>query len=271
MNSKNGKLNFILSALPKEAYFVLGMYVVLFIIFSTLRLAFYSVNSGFMAGGDSFIDSFIVGLRFDLVVSSYVVMGYFFILAAIIKPKSRSAALSVFAFILSLLLLILVGEAEFYSVFETRYNYTILDYFKDPKALFIFIWNGYPLFMYGILWVILVLILTAGQSFLFYTLLREFPPYGETSLEVFKKGLVGLVVFLFIFAGTRGGIQSEPIGCLDADILGSKFSSHLALNGAFTLGSTIINNEAEGCISQKQTVPNIIILPSEDHSLSPVG
>lgn len=271
MNSKNGKFNFILSSLPKEAYFVLGMYVVWFIIFAILRVSFYALNSDLMESGYSFIDSFILGWRFDLVVSSYIVMAYFFILAAIIKPTSRSVAISVLAFFLSLFLLILVGEAEFYSAFETRLNYTLLEYFRDPKALIIFIWEGYPVFMYGILWVILVLILTAGQSFLFYALLREFPPYGETSLEVFKKGLVGLLVFLFIFAGTRGGLGGDPIGCDDADRLGSKFSSHLALNGAFTLGATIINNEAEGCISIKQVVPNIIILPSEDHSLSPVG
>ncbi len=266
MNGRGGKLNKLLTYLPKEAYFVLGMSFILVIVFTILRASFYFINSHFLPAGDSdlLIGSFMLGFYFDLSVISYIVMVYFFILAMVIKPKSRSIALSVFTFFLSIFLLVLVGEAEFYSLFETRYNYTILREFEDMKGLFYLIWEGYPVFMYSLLWLILVLILTSGQSFLFHALLRDYPPYGETGVEVFKRGLVGFAIFLVIFTGSRGGVGEKAISCTDGKVADSKFLSDLTLNGAFTLGSTIIDNESEGCISQKQVVPNIIILPKED-------
>lgn len=268
------KLKGLLTYFPKEAYFVFFMFLNLLVLFTILRLSFYMVNSSFLTSNDEglLLNIFTSGLRFDVAVSSIIAMIYFFILAMTRKPKVRSIVLSLFTFFVCLLLLVLVGEAEYYNAFETRYNFTILEYFKDIGSLVSFVWANYPVFMYSILWLILVLILTAGQSFLFHTFLRDYPPYGETGLEVFKRGLIGLLLFIVMFIGIRGGLGANMISCTDSDHLGSKFAMDLSQNGAFTLGATLLDNNAKGCIYIKQKVPNIIIFPEDMESyISDVG
>lgn len=265
MIGKLKKLNGLLSYFPKEAYFVFFMFLNLLAIFTILRFSFYIVNSSFLTSADDglLLGAFILGLRFDVAVSSSIAMIYFFILAISRKPKVRSISLSLFTFLVSLLLLLLVGEAEYYSAFETRYNFTILGYLRDIGGIVKVVWANYPLFMYGTLWVILVLMLTAVQSFLFHAFLRDYPPYGETGLEVFKRGLVGLSLLVIILIGVRGGLGGDMISCTDAESLGSKFAKDLSQNGAFTLGATILDNNADGCLNIKQKVPNIIIFPED--------
>ncbi len=221
---------------PPEAHFVAGVYVLLLGIFAALRLLLLLRNANFSHHVENgvLLQSFLVGLRFDLAVSSYLMIP-FFLLLILLPGRFRQAMLGGFALLAGGLIFLGVAEAEFYGEFESRFNSLVFEYVGHPKIVIGMIWDGYPVVRYTLIWLALTLLFLAGLRWLYRRSLADAQPVScpRGSMLRVMGGTVALALMVF---ASRGGVGHEPLRWGDAFFSESTFANHLALNGLFTLG-----------------------------------
>jgi phosphoglycerol transferase MdoB-like AlkP superfamily enzyme len=220
---------------PPEARFVAGIYVLLLGIFTALRLLLLVRNANFSHQVDTgvLLQSFLVGLRFDLAVSSYLMIPLF--LQLVLLPwRFRFALLGGFALLAGGLIFLGVAEAEFYGEFESRFNSLVFEYVGHPKIVAGMIWDGYPVVRYGLIWLVLALLFLAGLCWLYRRCLADVQVTATIRGSMLRVMGGTVTLALMIFA-SRGGVGHEPLRWGDAFFSESTFANHLALNGLFTL------------------------------------
>jgi phosphoglycerol transferase MdoB-like AlkP superfamily enzyme len=221
-----------------EVLFVGGLYGVLMVLFALLRGVLLWRNSTLTAQVPFklLLQSFWVGARFDLAISSYLLIPLLLLL--ILLPRYRRLLLSGFAVSVGLLLFMGVAEIEFYREFESRFNNLVFEYLGHPKIVAGMIWDGYPVLRYTLLWIVLAAVL-AGSIVLFYRIfLRPQRPVASSRQSMLRiMGTVVALTLMIFFS--RGGFGSSPLRWGDAFFCEVPFANHLALNGFFTLGRSI--------------------------------
>ena len=220
---------------PPEARFVAGVYVLLLGVFSALRLLLLVRNVNFAHQVDTgvLLRSFLVGLRFDLAVSSYLLIPLLLLL--LLPPRFRSAVLGGFVLLAGGLFFLGVAEAEFYGEFESRFNSLVYEYVGHPKIVAGMIWDGYPVVRYALIWLVLALVFLAGLRWLYRRCLADVQVVTTTRGSLLRVMGTTVALALMIFA-SRGGVGHEPLRWGDAFFSESTFANHLALNGLYTLG-----------------------------------
>ncbi len=221
--------------LPPEGRLVLALYPLLLALFALLRLALLVKNFELAAEVPAAVlrQSFLVGLRFDLAISSYLLM-LLFLTLLLVKGRPRRWVMTGFSLLLGGLLLLGLAEAEFYREFQARFNGLVYEYLGHPVIVGGMIWDGYPVLPYLLIWAAAALPLFFGIGWLSRRLLAEGtsgPRLGRFPLQI-AGGL--LLAVLMVFA-CRGGIQNEPLRWGDAFFSQHAFANHLACNGFFTL------------------------------------
>ncbi len=218
-----------------EARMVAGLYVVLIGIFAALRLLLLLRNVNFAQQVDTgvLMQSFLVGLRFDLAVSSYLLIPLFLLLM-LLPVRFRSMLLGGFTLLVGGLIFLGVSEAEFYGEFESRFNSLVYEYVGHPKIVAGMIWDGYPVVRYTLIWLVLALVFVAGLRWLSRRCFAEAPVVTTTRGSLLRVMGATVTLALMIFA-SRGGVGHEPLRWGDAFFSESTFANHLALNGIFTL------------------------------------
>ncbi len=175
---------------------------------------------------------FAIGLRFDVIVMSYLSLLPLLLLT--IVPKSGSAILHSFLsyymlFFLTLALLMELVTPTFISQYDTRPNRIFLDYLIYPKEVFGTLLKSY--------WVsLLFTALVLGISIYFGIKKRKmlfskhYVPYKHRVL------LFPIVLFLLVF-GARSSLTSKrPINASNAVFSSDQMVNSLALNSLYTVG-----------------------------------
>jgi len=177
--------------------------------------------------------AFLVGLRFDLIVTCIV--GTPLVLALLLPGGlgTRRLALLWLGVTGAATLFAGVTELEFYREFHTRLNSIAFHYLQEDAAtVSSMIWNGYPVVRYLLLWLLL--------SVLYITILRRIDRLLPRRPSAGYRAAVRIPVFFLVlflaFWGGRGTLRSgPPLRWGDAFHSQHLFANHLALNGTYTL------------------------------------
>jgi phosphoglycerol transferase MdoB-like AlkP superfamily enzyme len=224
-----------LDPLLADTLFILGYALLYLGVLAVLRGILILVNPD-LAGGvpnTDLVRSFLVGLRFDLIITCILAAP---LLLALLLPNglgTRKLALVWLGLSAALTLFAGVAELEFYREFHTRLNSIALHYMEeDPATVSSMIWHGFPVVRYLLLWL--------GLWLVYFSALRWLDRLTPKRLLNDYRAALRLPVFLLIvflaFWGGRGTLRSgPPLRWGDAFHSQYLFANHLALNGSYTL------------------------------------
>lgn len=220
-----------------EASFIGKMYLLLMALFALQRafLLFHNANLSESLSTATQIQAFFVGARFDLAVSTYLLLPLLLILIA--SAKIRKLLPITLPTIFAVLIFAGLAEREFYREFESRFNGLVVEYLNHPLTVGAMILDGYPVIQYLTYWAITMFICLFILRQIIHPLTTARP--GMIAVRDKLGRTIGntLLIVLMVFA-LRGGFQHEPLRWGDAFFSQQPFANHLALNGLFTLGRT---------------------------------
>jgi hypothetical protein len=231
--------------LAPEILFTSCVYIVLLALFSVLRLLLLWRNAGMARDipSELLINSFWVGLRFDLAVGSYLLIPLFLLLL-VLRGRLRVRLLTGFSALVGAVVLLGLIEIEFFRELEFRFNTVAFEYLNHPRIVAGMAWEGYPVLRYMLVWAVLTALFACACSWLYRRILLPPSPVKGTPAILPRTMGVMLMMTLMIFA-SRGGFAHEPLRWGDAFFSEEPFANDLALNGLFTLARSVLENGGE--------------------------
>ncbi|MDH4227362.1 MAG: LTA synthase family protein [Deltaproteobacteria bacterium] len=235
----NTKSNSILGhIIRREVYFVLAAYVLLIAVFETARAVMLYRNYGLAEHlpVTLLLKSFFYGLRFDIAISSYLLIPLLLLLLFVPRRFSPHI-LAAFTAFFSALFFLCLGEVEFYRELQMRFNSAIFEYATHPEIVGGMVWEGYPVVKYALFWAVVMALFSFAVFVLYKKLLGSKTNIPELTRNHRIAGYAGtfVVITLMVF-GMRGGFYKEPLRWGDAYFSDEAFANNLALNAVFTLG-----------------------------------
>ncbi len=219
-----------------EACYVGMIYVLLIMLFSLLRGLLLWRNLGAAAEVPEvlLVQSFLVGLRFDLAVTAYLALPLMLLLLWRRGRKWR-VLLPCFYGLIGLTLLLGLAEIEFYHAVGSRFNTLVLNAMGHPWRLAGLQWQTFPMWPYLVLWGGLMFIVILVARWVEKGLQGFFTRPGGTRDDMLH--LMGSVVVLALLVIlSRGGVGHQTLRQGDSVFCKSPFANQLALNGLFALG-----------------------------------
>lgn len=213
------------------------LYVLLVVLFGLLRglLLWRNLGAAAEVPADLLVQSFRVGLRFDLAVAAYISIPLLLLLLLWRGLRRWRVLLPCFYALVGLVLLLGLAEIEFYRVFGSRFNMLVLTAMGHPWRLAGLHWYDYPMWSYLALWGGLMLIVVLVGRWLERSLSCLRAQRGVLRDDMLH--LMGSVVVLALLVIlSRGGFGHQPLRQGDAVFCKSGFANQLALNGLFALG-----------------------------------
>ncbi|RPH29176.1 MAG: LTA synthase family protein [Bacteroidales bacterium] len=178
--------------------------------------------------------SFVMGIRFDIVISGYILILPILALLTldVLRIKSKIASKIIFVYIFSLFALafmICASDIPYFNQFFQRFSVSAFKWMDSPLFVFKMIIQEPRYLIFSILAVALI--------FLFYALLNKIFKSNETSpLNVLIKVPIYIIVLGIMFLGIRGRLtKKSPIRVGTAYFCDNSFLNQLGLNPVFTL------------------------------------
>jgi len=221
-------------ALFADLTFIAG-YFALFLLLQTILRAILLLRNLDLAEGIPLQDlawAFLLGMRFDLIVTSLMALP---LVIALLAPQglgSRTWAKRWLGLATAIVLFLGAAEPEFYHEFHARLNNLAIQYLKeDPATVSSMLWHGFPVVRYLLLWAFLWAIFLWGLAKLDHLTRKEHAyPAWWIRLPVFT-----MVLFLVAWGG-RGTLRhGPPLRWGDAFHSRHLFANHLPLNGTWSL------------------------------------
>ncbi len=219
-----------------ETCFAGTVYVLLVVLFGLLRglLLVRNLGSAAQVPAVLLVQSFWVGLRFDLAVAAYLALPLLLLLLWRRGRRWRVLLPCFYGFV-GLTLFLGLAEIEFYHAVGSRFNTLVWKAMGHPWLLAGLHWQTYPVWPYLMLWGGLMLVLMLVGRWLERSLLSFRPRPGALRDDMLH--LMGSVVVLALLVIlSRGGVGHQPLRQGDAVFCKSAFANQLALNGLFALG-----------------------------------
>jgi len=180
--------------------------------------------------------TFIIGIRFDVVISGYILLLPFIIISVLFILNKHYAwiyrVLFYWVFILfTMAFAVCAADIPYFNQFFSRFSIGAFQWIDSPAFMFKMIFQEPRYFI-----IILPLIVFL---FLFFKLLRrifKFSPDQSGSIHFSLKIVVSILFLGLIFIGIRGRIQEKsPIKVGTAYFCDNAFLNQLGLNPVFTL------------------------------------
>ncbi len=222
---------------------LLKVFLIFISLFSLYRFIFLLINLKEFAGIPFLIilQSFLVGLRFDISVSLYAIsilliinyLFYFFNKRHWLKVFNLSYS----TFVFFVFVFLSVVEIEFYKYFHSRLNIYVFNVEENPKFVIKMIWESYPV-------IPLLLIIILANFFGFFLFKKVFRTTTEGSSQSIVYKFISFVIFsILTFIGIRGTLSPKtPLRWGHAFFSTYNACNKLALNGIFTLFDDLIKN-----------------------------
>jgi phosphoglycerol transferase MdoB-like AlkP superfamily enzyme len=203
-------------------------FVSLFYIF--YRVFFYIYNYSYFKPF-SFIDTFyafIYGFRFDL--STVLIANLFFIVGSLIPITHHSYRLLIkWIYILfnTFFLGVIVTDIEFFGFLGKKMTFDIFDMKSDIENQFIQIVSNY--------WPFVFLIILNGVLLFWLYPRRKKEILFERPMKLYKSLITGVIIFIFVAIGIRGGVQLRSISPKEAFVHKHYELGNLTLNAAYSM------------------------------------
>ncbi|GAB4375491.1 MAG: LTA synthase family protein [Calditrichia bacterium] len=215
-------------------FWVVGIFMTFFFL---ARLALLIANWKQFAGIPLMVllKSFLVGARFDLVVSLYV-LGPLFVINYLFYLFGWLGFLEAFnrpyiGFFFLLYAFLSIAEIEYFKYFHVRLNAFFVDWEENPAFVLKMVWESYPVLGYLLLLILLAALVLYGVLKIEKKVFQK--PHAQGTLS---KLLVFLLLLPFIFVGARGTISYKtPLRWGHAYFSTYNGANQLALNGIFNL------------------------------------
>lgn len=185
------------------------------------------------------LDAFIMGFRFDTVISAYILLLPFLIFSIStffsVKPVlADKAAIYLAGILYSVSFIICSADIPYFRYYFSRLNTAVFNWMDQKSFMFGMVFHEISYFLY----VILFIIMAALFWYLFikgakrYVLNEKYQPERKLFL---RNSLYFIVTVPFIFLGIRGRIeQKSPIRVGTAYFSSYSFPNQLGLNPVFT-------------------------------------
>ncbi len=213
------------------------LYVLFVFVFLVIRLIFIIYNAGVFehASLSDWISGFWWGLRYDLIVTSYVLSLVFILLLLYDITRKTFFKISAFywAFLSGILVFMLtLGDIVYYNHFASRLNNKVFKWLDTPDMILGMIVEDYRFFYFFIPFLFFV--------FLFFKILKRAFKSSEASVSSSGRGvkITGYVLMvLLMFLLMRGRINHRPVGIRDIFMHGARLTSiqEFKLNPVFSL------------------------------------
>lgn len=177
------------------------------------------------------IKTFLIGLRFDLVIACYGIVLAFILMHF---PWKITRILGKYSMLLtfSLFLFILITEIGFFEEYRTRLDYTYFEYFDKPEIVLPMLWQGYPVFKYL---TFIVLFLFSYLGILHYIEKKLLHSFAHRRTAWYQRVSYAALCSGLIFIGARGSVGIGQLNWGNAYFSDFTFANQLALNGIYTL------------------------------------
>ncbi len=232
-----------LRAFLADISFISLVVVLLLFLQALLRVVLWARNPDLAANTPTadLLWAFAVGLRFDLIIASYLVLP---LTLALLLPNglgSRRLARIWLIITGGIVLFLGVTEPEFYHEFHTRLNSLAIQYLKeDPATVSSMIWHGFPVVRYLLLWTAL----TAFYIWALSGMNQLTRKYGQQYPAWWLRVPAFLLCAFLVAWGARGTLrQGAPLRWGDAFHSQHLFANHLALNGTWSLIKAATGNK----------------------------
>ncbi len=221
---------------------IFKIYLVSALIFGFFRslLFFYHKNEVFDDGISTWQDivsSFVMGLRYDLLVTGFVVVIPYLLLVAYdftAKKFLKKTAFWWLFVLLSLGFMLAAGNVTYYNKFYQPITLKAFEWFDQPAVVLGMIFQE-PKYWFMFIPFGLVV-------FLFYRLLNGlFIQTPVTNISIKKKSVLYFVFFVLIFISIRGTVLHAPLRAQDAFTQHNNFLNELKLNPVFVLEKSYEN------------------------------
>lgn len=191
---------------------------------------------------ESFV-SFLMGIRFDTVVSCYILILPFVILLILsfFKTIPKMIYQFIFGFILlffTITFLVCSADIPYFDYFYSRFSIAAFQWMETPDVVFKMViqepkyWGSLIPFMIVV--------------YLFYKISKRFyePIYDNLAPKSKSKTLVSFLILIMIFLGIRGSLSPiSPIRISTAYFCDNSFLNKLGLNPNFTLLRSYIESK----------------------------
>ena len=226
---------------PIFSFFLIGLSIT-----TISRILLFFVFKDRVVENQNFGQLFLIGLRFDLILMSYIA----FLPAVLISLLPDSVLKHFkkffniyFIFFLFLFLLMELSTLDFINQYDTRPNRLFLDYLIYPKEVV-----GTLLKSYLPSLIITTILLGIALFFAFKHGKKIFYPFDSTYKT--KLLLFPLVAF-FLFFGARGSLTSKrPINASNAIFCSDQMTNSLGLNSLYTVAFAAYSIKNEGDVKK---------------------
>lgn len=186
-------------------------------------------------GLSTILNAFLIGVRFDIVISGYIMIlpAFIFIVSDFFKTKNHLLYKILFywVFVLySLAFLICAADIPYFNQFFSRFSVTAFEWADNPAFIFKMIFQEPKYFLYIIPFLIIIIV--------FYKILKSFISKTKPSVKtnIFLKIFIYLIFLSVLFIGIRGRLaKKSPIRVGTAYFCNDPFLNQLGLNPVFTL------------------------------------
>jgi phosphoglycerol transferase MdoB-like AlkP superfamily enzyme len=185
------------------------------------------------------VQSFLVGIRFDLAVTGYAIalpmmLSLLLYVAApgLLTSRVRQWCTGIAFLVVAFAVALNFLDLEFWPYFSQRLNAGINQWFDTPAMALSLVFEGFPVVQYTLLWLAL--------SFVAWLILRRLLRRKDASPPSHAGFMVRLALALvataLLFLAIRGRIEPKsPLRTGNAFFSDNTFANQLALNSAFSL------------------------------------
>ena len=219
---------------------ILKTYLLVTGIFFIFRLILFFTElqriDSFQAEFINILKAFIMGVRFDLVISGYILVLPFLILSVLFILGKNITWLRKFVFywifiLFTIAFIICAADIPYFNQFFSRFSVAAFQWVDSPVFMIKMIFQEPRYFI-----IIIPLIIFL---FFFYKILKKIfrtSPEPQAAVHLSLKIIISIVALGIIFIGIRGRLQEKaPIKVGTAYFSDNAFLNQLGLNPVFTL------------------------------------
>ena len=229
--------------------FILKIYLLALSVFSVFRIILFLSEFDRIDEKEvailTIIKSFIMGVRFDIVISGYILIlpTLIFLTLELIGFRSKSIKQFFFYWIYILFTIaftVSTADIPYFNQFYDRFSVGAFEWMESYKIVISMIFQEPKYFLFIIPFILLETV--------FYILLKKiFEQENETQkINFFLNTFVSLIFLAIVFLGIRGRIEEKsPIRIGTAYFSNNSFLNKLGLNPSFTLIRSYLDSKDE--------------------------
>ncbi|HPQ19277.1 MAG TPA: sulfatase-like hydrolase/transferase [bacterium] len=219
--------------------FIIYFYLFWLIYFFSIRI-YLLVSSNLLNNSLALLfKAFYIGLRFDVVICSYVLAPLIIILPLFEKKFIKEVIIKkiifyYFIFTGFILFYFSITEIFFFKEFGQRYNHLAVEYLIYPREVFTNIFQYYP-----------VISVTIGIIIVYFFISKLFKKfvYSTTffSFNFLKRTILWIILLCIIFIGMRNSFDHRPINIVLSYFSKNQLLNEVSLNGFFSFCYALID------------------------------